>query len=221
MRVVAFSSQKGGSGKSTLSAHLSVFADAPGKPALLIDTDPQASLALWHELRAAETPILVKCGAKDLPTVIDEARAEGIAWVFIDTPPHNAAAIAEAMRVADLVVVPLRPAVFDIAAVAATLDMAKDLNKPALPIINAAPARRILGEPAVVSEARQALVGLGAKAWDGQVTNRAAFAHALASGQAVHEFEPSSAAAVEMTKLWDAVRSAMGDGPVGKRKGRK
>ena len=187
----------------------------------MIDTDPQASLAFWHELRAAETPILVKCGAKDLPTVIKEAEAEGIEWVFVDTPPHNAAAIADAMRVADLVVVPLRPAVFDIAAVAATLDMAKSLNKPALPVINAAPARRILGEPAVVSEARQALVGLAVRAWEGQITNRAAFAHALASGQAVHEFEPSSAAAIEMTKLWDAVRIATGEAPASKRKGRK
>ena len=221
MHVVAFTSQKGGSGKSTLSAHLSVFADEPGKPALLIDTDPQASLAFWHELRAAETPILVKCGPKDLPTVIDEARAEGISWIFVDTPPHNAAAIAEAMRVADLVVVPLRPAVFDIAAVAATLDMAKSLNKPALPVINAAPARRILGEPAVVSEARQALSALGATSWAGQITNRAAFAHALASGQAVHEFEPTSAAAVEIGKLWEAVRTATGDVPTTKRKGRK
>ena len=221
MRVVAFSSQKGGSGKSTLSAHLSVFADAPGKPALLIDTDPQASLAFWHELRAAETPILVKCTAKDLPAVIEEAKTEGIDWVFIDTPPHNAAAIAEAMRAADLIVVPLRPAVFDIAAVAATLDMAKALNKPALPVINAAPARRILGEASVVSEARQALAGMSATAWDGQVTNRAAFAHALASGQAVHEFEPSSPAAAEMVKLWEAVRIAVGDVPATKRKGRK
>ena len=221
MRVVAFSSQKGGSGKSTLSAHLSVFADRPGRPALLIDTDPQASLAFWHELRAAATPLLVKCTAKDLPTVIEEAKAEGIEWVFIDTPPHNAAAIAEAMRCADLVVVPLRPAVFDIAAVAATLDMAKALDKQTMPVINAAPAKRILGEPAVVAEARQALAGLGAKPWAGQVTNRAAFAHALASGQAVHEFEPSSPAAGEMRKLWDAVCAALGDAPAGKRKGRK
>ena len=221
MRVVAFSSQKGGSGKSTLSAHLSVFADAPDRPALLIDTDPQASLAFWHELRAAETPLLVKCTAKDLPAVLDDARAEGIEWVFIDTPPHNAAAIAEAMRAADIIVVPLRPAVFDIAAVAATLDMAKALSKPALPVINAAPARRILGESSVVTEARQALAGLEATAWDGQVTNRAAFAHALASGQAVHEFEPSSPAATEMRQLWEAVRSALGEAPAVKKKGRR
>ena len=113
-----------------------------------------------------------------------------------------------------------RSRVSDIATVAATLDMAKSLNKPALPVINAAPAKRILGEPVVVSEARQALSALGATSWAGQITNRAAFAHALASGQAVHEFEPTSAAAIEMGKLWEAVRTATGNVPATKR-GRK
>ncbi len=218
MHVVAFASRKGGSGKSTLAAHLSVFADAPGRPALLVDTDPQGSLAFWHELRQAETPILVKCGSKELATVIDEARAEGIEWVLVDTPPHNSSAIADAMRAADLVVIPLRPAVFDIAAVAATLTMAAELGKRTLPVINAAPARRILGEPAVVSEAKQALRSLEATAWEGQITNRAAFAHALASGQAVHEFEPGSSAAGEIGKLWTAVTTVLGTST--KRKGR-
>lgn len=207
MHVISFSSRKGGSGKSTVAAHLSVFADTPARPALLIDTDPQGSLAFWHELRAAPTPLLVKCDHKDLAAVVDDARREGIDWVFIDTPPHASAAIADAMRAADLIVIPLRPAVFDIAAVAATLDMAKAIGKPTLPVINAAPARRILGEPAVVQEAREALKGLGVSAWSGQVTNRAAFAHALASGQAVNEFEPSSPAAKEMAALWGEVKA--------------
>ena len=219
MHVVSFSSRKGGSGKSTLAAHLSVFADRPDNPALLIDTDPQGSLAFWHELRAAPTPLLVKCDHKELAAVIEDARREKVDWVFIDTPPHASAAIADAMRAADLTVIPLRPAVFDIAAVAATLDMAKALGKPTLPVINAAPARRILGEPAVVQEAREALRGMEASAWSGQITTRAAFAHALASGQAVNEFEPSSPAAKETAALWGAVKAMAMGKPV--RKGRK
>lgn len=219
MHVVSFASQKGGSGKSTLAAHLSVFADRPGTPALLIDTDPQGSLAFWHELRAAETPVLVKCEHKELAAVVADARREAIEWVFIDTPPHASTAIADAMREADVIVVPLRPAVFDIAAVARTLDMAKAIGKPTLPVINAAPARRILGEPAVVHEARAALKGLGASAWAGQITQRAVFGHALTSGQAVNEFEPASPAAKEMQSLWDAVKAEAAGKPL--KKGRK
>ncbi len=98
MRVIAFTSRKGGSGKSTLAAHLSVFADEPDAPALLIDCDPQGSLALWHELRQAETPVLVKCEARELAATIEAARRERGEWVLIDTPPHNTADIAAAMR---------------------------------------------------------------------------------------------------------------------------
>ena len=210
MRVIAFTSRKGGSGKSTLAAHLSVFADSPETPAVLIDCDPQGSLALWHELRKAETPVLVQCEARELPETVEAARRDGVEWVFIDTPPNNTADIAAAMRVADLAVVPFRPAVFDIAAVAATLEMARTLGKPALPVINAAPPRRGVQPAHVVTEARDALFVMNATPWAGQVTTRAAFAHALASGQAVGEFEPGSAAAAEMVELWQETRRALG-----------
>lgn len=210
MRVIAFSSQKGGAGKSTLAAHLSVLADAPSRPALLIDADPQGSLAFWHELRAAETPVLAKCDPRELPDILEAARRDGIAWAFVDTPPHNAPAIADAMRASDLVVIPLRPAVFDLAAVAKTLDMARALGRPALPVINAAPPRRGIYPAAVANEAREALLAMGATPFAGQVTQRAAFAHALASGQAVGEFEPESPAAKEIGDLWTAVRRMLG-----------
>jgi chromosome partitioning protein len=210
MKVVAFTSRKGGSGKSTLCAHLSVYADAPNAPAVLIDTDPQGSLALWHELRQAETPVLVKCEARDLPEMIEAAKRDGVGWVFIDTPPHNTADIAAALRVADLAVIPFRPAVFDIAAVAATLEMARAINKPVLPVINSAPPRRGITPAHVVTEAREALFGMGATPWAGQITTRAAFAHALASGQAVGEFEPGSTAASEVSDLWQETRRALG-----------
>lgn len=210
MHVIAFTSRKGGSGKSTLCAHLSVYADAPESPALLIDCDPQGSLALWHEIRRAETPILVRCEARDLPDTIEAARRDGIQWVMIDTPPHNTAEIAAAMRVSDLAVIPFRPAVFDIAAVAATLELAHTIDKPVLPVINAAPPRRGSNAAHVVTEAREALRAMKASPWAGQITTRAAFAHALASGQAVGEFEPGSPAAAEIGDLWQETRRALG-----------
>ncbi|HYD98344.1 MAG TPA: ParA family protein, partial [Alphaproteobacteria bacterium] len=55
MRVLALSSQKGGSGKTTLSGHLAVQAERAGAgPVCLIDIDPQGSLADWWNEREAE-----------------------------------------------------------------------------------------------------------------------------------------------------------------------
>ena len=60
MNVVVFASRKGGSGKSTLAAHLAAHAHKPSRPCLMIDADPQGSLALWHKLRTAqELPLKV------------------------------------------------------------------------------------------------------------------------------------------------------------------
>lgn len=205
MNVIAFASRKGGAGKSTLAAHLSVYADKPRSPALLIDTDPQGSLSLWHELRQADTPVLVKCEARELPATLAAAKADGIGWAFIDTPPHNSAAIAEAIRAASMVVIPTRPAVFDLAAVQATIEMARELRKPHAVVINSAPPRRGDVEPTIVAEARQAIEAMGAPVWAGQVTQRAALAHALASGQTAQEFETQGPAAAEMSRLWQGV----------------
>ena len=58
MNVIAFASRKGGSGKSTLTAHLAAHADKASRRCLLLDADPQGSLSLWHKLRGTGTPIL-------------------------------------------------------------------------------------------------------------------------------------------------------------------
>ena len=51
MNVITLASRKGGAGKTTLTAHLAAFAHAQGRRCLVIDADPQGSLALWHSLR--------------------------------------------------------------------------------------------------------------------------------------------------------------------------
>src|ERR1051326_3507190 len=56
MRVIAVASMKGGSGKTTMAAHLAVRAAAAGeRPVALIDTDPQGSLGEWWDARTADT----------------------------------------------------------------------------------------------------------------------------------------------------------------------
>src|SRR5256885_16950234 len=57
MHTIVVNSQKGGSGKTTLCAHLSVQAQRAGDgEVFLIDTDPQGTLTTWHEKREAEAP---------------------------------------------------------------------------------------------------------------------------------------------------------------------
>ncbi len=63
MKVLSLLAQKGGTGKSTLAAHLAVEAVRTGpKPVVLIDLDPQASLRRWYEKREAEQPVMIHLG---------------------------------------------------------------------------------------------------------------------------------------------------------------
>ena len=88
MYTVVLASQKGGSGKTTLSGHLAVEADRMGAgPVALIDTDPQGSLAQWWNARAQETPHFVKVGLFDLEEALAHLARTGFKLAVIDTPP--------------------------------------------------------------------------------------------------------------------------------------
>ncbi len=189
MHVIAIAARKGGVGKTTLAMHLSVLASAPGRPALLLDTDPQHSLAWWHRLRKDDEPNLIKADARELPDIIEAARRESFSRVIIDTPPHAEASILSAMRVADLIVVPTRPGPLDLAAVATTLDLAHRLGKAPLAVLNHCPPRTGAAEPAIVTEAGQPWRIWRPRSRPRRVANRVSRSHAILTGSTVNEHD--------------------------------
>ena len=208
MNVVVFASRKGGSGKSTLTAHLAAHAHKPSRSCLLVDADPQGSLTLWHKLRNAEA-LPLKTAARGVADVIKAAKRAGFDWVLVDTPPTMTASVADAMRMATLVVVPCRPSVFDIEAVKETVAFARKMRKPYAVVINSAPPRRQDVESPMVTYARENLLELGIPVWGGQVTQRANFSLALAEGEGAREYAAESLAANEMARLWIAIEKSV------------
>ncbi|KZB99360.1 Chromosome-partitioning ATPase Soj [Methylobacterium radiotolerans] len=204
MHVILVATQKGGAGKSTLSAHFGALADREAKT-LLVDADPQGSLMGWYQSRQAETPLLVQADANSIGGVLDAAAAEGVEWVIIDSAPHNAPLMAALMTRASVTVVPVRPGPFDLRAAGATLEMARALKAPIACIINAAPPITRENETSIVAEARAFLAGMEAPVLPGQISQRASFSHALITGQAVSEYEPDGRAAAEIQAMWSAV----------------
>src|SRR5579862_9167849 len=101
MEVIVFASRKGGSGKSTLTAHLAAHAHKPSRPCLLIDADPQGSLTLWHRLRVAEgaaDDLPIRSMHRGIADAVKDAKRDGVEWVFIDTAPNMSASVTEAIR---------------------------------------------------------------------------------------------------------------------------
>ena len=82
MRVLVLASQKGGSGKTTLSGHLAVQAERNGEgPVALIDTDPQGSLAQWWNEREADGPAFVQSSLQSLRDDLEALREQGFKLV--------------------------------------------------------------------------------------------------------------------------------------------
>jgi chromosome partitioning protein len=151
MKVLVFASQKGGSGKTTLAAHIAVQAELAGDgPVALMDADPQGSLTDWWNEREFEAPLFARTSIARLVEHLEEMRAKGIELLVIDTPPAITSTIGHVVNVADLVVIPTRPSPHDLRSAGGTVDIAERLNKPLVFVINGAhPRARITAEAAI------------------------------------------------------------------------
>jgi chromosome partitioning protein len=200
LRVLALASQKGGSGKTTLSGHLAVQAQRAGAgPVVLIDIDPQGSLADWWNEREAELPAFAQTTVARLATDLQVLRQQGFRLAVIDTPPAITMAIQSVISVAELIVVPTRPSPHDLRAVGATVDLCERAGKPLIFVVNAATAKA-----KITSEAAVALSQHGTVA---PVTlhHRTDFAASMIDGRTVMEVDPNGRSAGEVVALWNYI----------------
>jgi chromosome partitioning protein len=196
MRVVAFVTQKGGSGKTTLCVNLAVAAEQSGAQVLVVDLDPQATAEAWYQDREAATPRLVRGAAGDLGRVIEAARRQGFSHMLIDTPGRDEPGVAAAIRSADFCIVPCRPTPADMKATPATVATIKRLMKPVAFVLTQTPPRSFRNR-----EAQSGLAMLGPVAPVG-VVMRSAFQDAHGAGLGITEYEPEGKGAEEIRHLW-------------------
>lgn len=211
MHIVAMLSQKGGTGKTTLSLHLAVAAERAGHVAAVIDLDPQASAAGWKDSRPGETPVVVPIPASRLPQALELARGAGADLVILDTAPHSSDVALAAAEAADLVLIPCRAGILDLRAIGATARLAKIGGKPAYVVLNSMPPRATN----IIADAREAVTVHGLEVAPITIQQRAAYAHALTAGQTAQEYEPDGKAAEEMAQLYAWLRSLFPDRKAG------
>ena len=202
MRTLAILSQKGGTGKTTVAVHLAAAACAAGKHVLMTDLDPQKSATEWSRMRTAESPALIEAKAGTLFVASHTAERAGVDLLLLDTRPAQDSDIAEAVRLSDLCLLVLRPSFFDIKAIGRTLEMTRAMGKPALFVVNQAPAQREHREPPAVLETVAALREMGAPLAPVGLRARHIYQSAVAKGLTAQEAAPGSAAAQEISLLW-------------------
>ncbi|MBW4596962.1 MAG: ParA family protein [Brasilonema angustatum HA4187-MV1] len=215
MKTVAIISRKGGAGKTTLTVHLAVAACIDGKETAIIDLDPQASAAGWGDSRKQEIPAVVSAQAARLPKVLEAAVNNGADLAIIDTAPHSETAALAAIRAADLILIPCRPAILDLRAIGDTIDLVNLASKTATVVLNAVPPRGSLADEAVEAirlkaSALRAIAPLGVSIAPIRIGQRAAFVHSLTAGQTAQEYEPLGKAAEEIQQVYKWMCDALG-----------
>lgn len=200
MKTFVIESQKGGSGKTMLAAHLAVEAERSGDAAWLIDTDRQATLSQWHERREAETPQRMDVPLERMTDGIKKIADQGAAYCFIDTAPSLSEQNIALLEHADLVIIPVRPSPSDLWAVAETVARVKASGKPFVFVITQAKPQANITAQAIAALSQHGRV---AQAF---ISDRVAYASAMTGGNTAPEIAKGQAAQ-EVGELWKEIKS--------------
>lgn len=120
MPVVVVANPKGGVGKSTLSTNIAGYYARQGHAVMLGDADSQQSSRLWLGLRP---PAARAISSWDVDADQIAKPPKGTTHVVLDTPAGlRGRRLNDVIKMADKVIVPLQPSIFDIFATRAFLD---------------------------------------------------------------------------------------------------
>lgn len=185
--VITVAQQKGGSGKTTLSANLAVGLRRLGQTVALIDTDPQGSLGRWFMTRIDQQPEAIEgfeFATSSAWGITYECRklADRFDVVIVDTPPKADSDLRPALRAADLVLVPVSMSHLDLWATESVLDLARRENREVLMVMNRTrPGTRLSGEISGAAQKMQARIA------EAQLANRVGYAEAFGHGLSAAE----------------------------------
>ena len=209
MAIIAVAGRKGGIGKSTITGNLAGEFAAMGRTVVVLDADPQHSMAAWA---ASGDGLLSTCVEKVNDGNPGELRAKVRAFekhadiVLIDTPPGLPDTTYHAALLSDLMLLPCGPSPLDLFALKDALALslkARAQRRSKKPRIRLVPSR-VMANTNLGRGLSSSLEAMGRKVLP-SIGQRVVVAEAVAAGLTVCEFAPGSAAQREFEKLAKAV----------------
>lgn len=185
-KVIAILNQKGGVGKTTIAANMGVSIAGTGHSVLMVDSDPQGSLRDWSEVNEGKSLTVIGLDRETLAKDIESVKAS-YDFVIIDGRAKAEKMAGAAIRVADLVLIPVAPSALDIwgafditEAIAARHEVTE--GKPhTFFIVNAATKNTKL-----IEEIKPAAEQTGFKTLNTVLYNREIYKQTMGEGLSVH-----------------------------------
>ena len=197
MKVIGVLNQKGGVGKTTISTCLAVAFQQSGRNTVIIDLDPQATACFWHDVRENKSPAVISVQPVRLKSMLSAAKENGTDIVIIDGAAIQREISYDVSAIADYVIIPTKPAVFDITSMQETIKALRQNSVPFGVVLNMVSPRG-----AEVRDTLQLKNIVGDNACHITLGQRKDFFRAQNQGLAVQEYNPSGKAAKEIEKLY-------------------
>ena len=197
-KVISFSNQKGGSGKTTLSANLAVLWSNSGYKVAVVDADAQNSLTYWLEARKkyyGEDDIGITSYNFDVHNLKEEIKQikRKYNFIIIDSPPSITYDTIQIIKASDRVFVPVQPSPLDLMATLPFLNLVKQEKKNPIIFLNRVMPRVRLTD-AMILRLRYA----GAKIARSRISSKVLFAETFSVGRGVIDISVTSDAAKEI-----------------------
>lgn len=212
MRSIAFLTQKGGAGRTTLAASLAAAAAHAGEKVIALDLDPQGALVRWGQRRdaavAPNTVVIEPLEGERLPrlrSILEGLASVGFTIAIFDTAGADIAAARFVTEAADLCLLPTRPTCLDVDATAATFRAAFLAKRRAAFVLNQCPPTF---RSSRTSDSAKGLTRLGLLA-EPIVCARMDFQDAMGAGLGVTEYARGGRAAHEIAALWSWTRTEL------------
>ncbi len=213
MKVISVLNQKGGVGKTTISANLASAIAKKGKSVLLVDADPQGSALDWFASRSDElAPMfpVVGCAKPNLHKTIPDL-GKGRDIVVIDGAPRVTDLARAAIMASDLVLIPVQPSPYDVWAAEEVVKLIKEAQIYRPEIQAAFVINRKIAKTAIGRDIVDALDGFELPVLDSTLSQRVVYAESAAAGLAVFEQDSKSYAAREVNRLAKEVLLMLGE----------